>query len=129
MAELPYRRLDVWQKAQALAMDVLDVAEGESLSHRFYFRDQMCDAAMSVPANIAEGNGRSTPLDYASFIDRARGSLFELDSWLYSAGQRRYIPSALAMAFEPRIQELSAMLRSLAMQLRNKSTLQSRGPR
>jgi len=89
----------------------------------------MCEAAMSVPANIAEGNGRSTPLDYASFIDRARGSLFELDTWLYSAGQRRFISPESASSFEPRIQELSAMLRSLAQQLRNKSSLPSRGPR
>ena len=69
-------------------MEVVDVAEAGPLSKRFYFRDQMCDAAMSVPANIAEGNGRSTPLDYASFLDRSRGSLFELDAWLQGAREK-----------------------------------------
>ncbi|MCL4232836.1 MAG: four helix bundle protein [Dehalococcoidia bacterium] len=129
MSELPYRRLEVWQKAMALAMEVLDLAETEGLARRFYFRDQMCAAAMSVPANIAEGNGRSTPLDYAAFLDRARGSLFELDTWLLAAGQRSYVTADAAAAFSPRIEELSAMLRSLAIQLRRKPSLDSRSPR
>jgi len=67
-------------------MDVLDLADGPGMVKRFSSRDQMCSAALSIPANIAEGNGRSTPLDYAAFLDRARGSLFELDTWLCTAG-------------------------------------------
>ena len=81
MADLPYRKLIVWQKAHALAMSVLDLAESGSLAKQWELRDQIIAAALSVPANIAEGNGRSTPLDYASFLDRARGSLFETDYW------------------------------------------------
>lgn len=128
MADLPYRRLEVWRKAYGIALEVLELAEGEGLARRFYFRDQMCSAAMSVPANIAEGNGRSTPLDYASFLDRARGSLFELDTWLCAAGERAYIAPEAARSLALRIQELSAMLRSLATQLRNKPALDSRPP-
>jgi four helix bundle protein len=88
----------------------------------------MCRAALSVPANIAEGNGRSTPLDYAAFLDRARGSLYELDTWLFTAGQRRYISPEMITVLEPRISEVSAMLLSLARRLRSQSSLVSRGP-
>ena len=109
-------------------MDVLDLADGPGLASRFSFRDQMCRAALSVPANIAEGNGRSTPLDYAAFLDRARGSLYELDTWLFTAGQRRYISPVMITVLEPRISEVSAMLLSLARRLRSQSSLVSRGP-
>ena len=88
----------------------------------------MCDAAMSVPANIAEGNGRSTPLDYASFIDRSRGSLFELDTWLFAAAGRGWLPEGLHETFEDEIEQLSAMLLRLATNLRARQTLPSRSP-
>ncbi len=129
VSRLPYRRLLVWQRSQALAERVLDLAEAGELRRQWYFKNQMCDAAMSVPANIAEGNGRSTPLDYASFLDRARGSLFELDSWLYMAANRGWIASDAHAALEAEIEALSAMILSMATKLRSQPSLASRTPR
>jgi four helix bundle protein len=122
-----YRELIVWQRAFELALEVLELGESAPFSRRFYFRDQMCDAAMSIPANIAEGNGRSTPLDYASFIDRARGSTLELDTWLLAAARRGYLDASLHERLEATIDEVSRMLYSLARQLRTKPALDSRG--
>lgn len=126
MSPLPYRKLHVWQRSQALAEQVLDLAEEPPFQRRFYFQRQMCDAAMSVPANIAEGNGRSTPLDYASFIDRSRGSLFELDSWLFMAATKGWLARDRYDQFEDEIGQLSAMLLTLASRLRQQSGLPSR---
>jgi four helix bundle protein len=120
--QLPYRRLSVWQRAFSLATDVLEFAESsEELTRRYYFRDQLCRSAMSVPANIAEGNGRGRPLDYASFIDRARGSLFELDTWLYAAVDRSYLSEARYGTYESEIVELSAMMLALRNSLRQQA--------
>lgn len=126
MGGLPYRQLLVWQKAHALALDVLELAQVAVPRRDFYFRNQMCDAAMSVPANIAEGNGRSTPADYASFVDRARGSLFELDEWLLAARDSSWLDPPRHAALEARIQELSVMLLALANTLRSRPSLPSR---
>jgi four helix bundle protein len=126
MRWLPYRKLIVWQRSFDLAMEIIDVAEEGPLSKRFYFRDLMCDAAMSVPANIAEGNGRSTPLDYASFIDRAQGSLCELDTWLLGAARKGWIGPAQYDRWAAEILELSPMLHSLARRLRGMDRLPSR---
>lgn len=126
MSTLPYRRLVVWQRSQRLADQVLNLAETKPFLRNWYFRNQMCDAAMSVPANIAEGNGRSTPLDYASFLDRSRGSLFELDTWLVTAAGRGWIPPDLQASFEDEIQQLSAMLLTMATTLRKQRSLASR---
>jgi four helix bundle protein len=81
---------------------------------------------MSVPANIAEGNGRSTPKDYASFLDRSRGSLFELDTWLFTAAGRGWMPEDQQAAMEDEIEQLSAMILRMATTLRAKDTLPSR---
>ncbi len=126
MSALPYRNLVAWQKAYTLAMDSMDLCQSEALAQQRWFRDQLARAAMSVPANLAEGNGRSTPNDYAAFVDRARGSLFELDTWLLACRDRGYLAADAHLALESRAQELSAMLLSLATKLRAQQRLASR---
>jgi four helix bundle protein len=126
MKWLPYRKLEVWRRSFAMAMEIVDVAEEGPLSKRFYFRDQMCDAAMSVPSNVAEGNGRSTPLDYASFLDRARGSLFELDTWLQGARDKGWIDPEAHDRWLKETFELSAMIHALAGRIRRLGALPSR---
>ena len=118
--ELPYRRLVVWQKAHRLAMEVVEMAELPAFERRFAFRDQMMRAALSVSANIAEGQGRGTTLDFAGFVDRARGSLFELDVWLFSAAERGWITPEQAEAANKAVLELNAMLYALRESLRAK---------
>ncbi|MCX7619105.1 four helix bundle protein [Tepidiforma sp.] len=117
--ELPYRELEVWRKAHQLAMDVLDLAETPRVRRVPFLRDQLSRAATSVPANIAEGRGRRTRNDYAGFAAKARGSVFELDYWLYLAAQRRLIEEADYAALHGRAVEVSAMLVSLIDRLRS----------
>jgi four helix bundle protein len=77
---------------------------------------------MSVPANIAEGSGRGTSVDFAGFLDRARGSLFELDMWLYTTQRRGWLSDEDYDAFAERIHEVNAMLFALRDTLRNRET-------
>jgi four helix bundle protein len=125
VADLPYRNLKVWQAAVEIAGEVVELAAERRW--RSYLRDQACRAAWSVAANIAEGNGRSTPLDYASYIDRARGSLYELDTWLLAAVRERVLRDEERSALELRIKDLSVRLNNLANALRARTHLPSRG--
>ncbi len=118
MESLPYRRLDAWQQAFALAMTVFDLAERPEIARQFYFRDQLCSAAMSVAANVAEGHGRGTALDFASFIDRARGSLFEVDTWLLAALTRGWITQADFDDCEKQALRVNAIIFALRTSLR-----------
>jgi four helix bundle protein len=121
---LPYRQLEVWRRSQDLALELM--AESKRGDWDRFLRDQVCRSAFSVPANIAEGNGRSTPNDYAAFVDRARGSLYELDSWL-GACQRLGLLSLEHYGTASReVEELSAMLLVLVRRLRSKPSLESR---
>ena len=127
MAELPDRRLEVWREAFRLAMEIVEFTEVGEVSKRWHVRDQIAAAALSVPANIAEGNGRSTPKDYASFIDRARGSLFEVDNWLLVCRERQLLESHQYLDWAQRVEDLSSRLLRLARALREKDSLASRG--
>jgi four helix bundle protein len=60
----------------------------------FRLTGQMVRAAASVPANIAEGHMRSTRKDYANFVNIARGSLAELETFLVLAERVQLLTAA-----------------------------------
>ncbi len=126
---LSYRKLTVHQRALELTDLVFDMLESPAFERRYWFLNQLSDAMGSVSANIAEGNGRSTPLDYASFLDRSRASLFEVDNWVNIAVRRGWCAPEKQREIDSLIDEVSAMLFRMATQLRKKASLESRGVR
>jgi four helix bundle protein len=75
-----YQDLIVWQKAKALAVEVYRVTESLPRNEIYGLTSQLRRAAVSVPSNIAEGQGRLTKGEFAHFLGQARGSLFELET-------------------------------------------------
>ncbi|HVJ04136.1 MAG TPA: four helix bundle protein [Candidatus Saccharimonadales bacterium] len=75
-----YRNLLVWQKAKTLAINVYRVTEQFPRSEIFGLTNQMRRAGVSVPSNIAEGQGRGTRPDFSKYLCIARGSLQELET-------------------------------------------------
>lgn len=73
-----YRKLVVWQKAKALAIDVYRATESGAIARDYGLRDQMRRAAVSVPSNIAEGDERGSDREAVRFLFIAKGSLAEL---------------------------------------------------
>jgi four helix bundle protein len=77
--------LVVWQKGMLLARLVYGLAAHMPKHEQYGLTSQLVRAAVSVPANIAEGNARPSRKDYARFIGIARGSISELDTLLLLA--------------------------------------------
>jgi four helix bundle protein len=76
-----FRKLMVWQKAHALSLRV-DQVSRRMARRKPALAKQLERAADSVPANIAEGRGRSTDADFAHFLSIAIGSATEVESHL-----------------------------------------------
>ena len=72
-----YRDLIVWQKGMELAKQVYIFTARFPKAELFGIGQQLRRAAISIPSNIAEGNGRGSKQDYVRFLFIARGSLFE----------------------------------------------------
>ena len=72
-----YRKLEVWQAAKSLAVRVYRITESMPSSERFNLVSQLQRCSVSVVANIAEGAGRGSDLDFARFVRIALGSLSE----------------------------------------------------
>ena len=112
MAEFKHRRLEVWQDARNLVKRIYATSAQFPKTERFGLRDQINRAAVSVPSNIAEGNGRVSNADYGHFLSIARGSLYETMTQLQIAVDLGYIP-ALDPTLEALISEVGWMLTSM----------------
>ena len=74
-----YRRLRVWRKAHALALNVRRATHGFPRTGYAKLRSQVTGAAESVPFNIVEGCGSHSQKDFARFLDNSIKSSFELE--------------------------------------------------
>jgi len=77
-----YKELIVWQRAMQLCRATYEATEACPESERFGLVSQMRRAAVSIPSNIAEGQGRLGRNEFRQFLGIARGSLRELETQL-----------------------------------------------
>ena len=81
-AVFSYRDLVVWQRAMELVSAVYKLTRTFPSSERFGLTSQIQRAAVSIPSNIAEGQGRLATKEFRQFLGVARGSLKELETQL-----------------------------------------------
>jgi four helix bundle protein len=74
-------------------------------------------AAVSVPANIAEGQARRTTGEFVQFISHAEGSLAELDTHIVIGIELKYVKAGEAQNIGELVQELRRMLNGLRRNL------------
>ena len=77
-----FRDLMVWQKAHAFVLAVYRLTESFPEREKFGLSHQMRRAAVSIPANIAEGFGKRSQAEKARFLNIAEGSLEECRYYL-----------------------------------------------
>ncbi len=90
-----YRKLVAWQKADQLASHMFLTLHGSRSVPR-WLTDQTCRAAISVPANIAEGYSRGAIGDYVRSLEIASGSLAETEYYIGFLAQHRLISQETA---------------------------------
>jgi four helix bundle protein len=86
-----HRDLIVWQKAMDLVMAVYNATASFPKEETYSLTSQIRRAVVSIPANIAEGQGRRLTKEFLYFLANARGSLLELDTHLEIALRLRYL--------------------------------------
>ena len=80
-----YEDLIAWQKAKAFAAEIYRATEHFPKVEIYGLTSQLRRAAVSVPSNIAEGQGRLTKGEFCHFLGQARGSLLEVETQLLIA--------------------------------------------
>ena len=86
-----YRELIVWQKSMDLVEDVYVATKQFPRDELYGLVSQLRRAVVSVPSNIAEGQGRSSTKDFLRFLSIALGSLKEAETLIFIARRLGYI--------------------------------------
>jgi len=86
-----FKDLLVWQKAHELALKIYKYTEKMPKTELFGMTSQLRRATTSITANIAEGMGRNSYADRVRFYYNARGSIYEVESFLITAKDLGYI--------------------------------------
>ncbi len=86
-----YRDLEVWQKAMDLVVECYQMTKKFPKSEIYGLTSQLQRAAISVPANIAEGRERQYTKEFLQHLSIAYGSLAELETHLQIAERLNYI--------------------------------------
>ncbi|HYD87626.1 MAG TPA: four helix bundle protein [Vitreimonas sp.] len=113
-----YRELAVWEKSMTLARSVYTAAEMMPKKEEYRLTSQMIRAAISIPANIAEGHARATRKDYAHFVSISRGSTAELETLILLTQQCELLPDRTVEELHASAEEVGRMLRRLHERLK-----------
>src|SRR5262245_37018366 len=86
-----YKDLIAWQKAIRLVTEVYRITSTFPRDERFGLTNQIRRSAVSIPSNIAEGQGRLSVGEFRQFLGIAKGSIHELETQLIIARELGYL--------------------------------------
>jgi four helix bundle protein len=116
-----YQQLIAWQKAIALVTEVYSATKSFPRDEIYGLTSQIRRAAVSVPSNIAEGQGRATRGEFVQFLGHARGSLCEVETQIVIAANLHYIAPDIRNMLSDRITELGRILNGLIASLEKRT--------
>jgi len=108
-----YRETILWQKAMEVAREVYRLAPRLPREETYGMRSQITRAAISVPANIAEGWTRESSKDKAQFLAVAQGSLAEVETLLTLCEDLDWFPTPETSRLRSMLDEVSRMLTTM----------------
>lgn len=113
-----FKDLIVWQKAHENALLVYNHTKGFPKEEQFGITSQIRRAAVSIPANIAEGCGKSTRKDFANYLQTSLGSVQEVEYLLLLSFELVYLKKDDYTKLNSLNNEIKAMLIALIKKVR-----------
>jgi four helix bundle protein len=112
-----FKKLRVWKKAHALALNADRVSATIRTGAHAALRNQLNRAAMSIPTNIVEGRGKKSDRDFARLLGYALGSACELEYHIMVARDVGEISEDDYTALQRQVVDIKRMLHGLIERL------------
>jgi four helix bundle protein len=117
-----FGELKVWQRSHRLTLDVYEATGAFPRQETYGLTAQLRRCSASVPANIAEGCGRSGDAELARFMLISMGSASELDYHLLLARDLGYLDTQDHRRLSHQTREVKRMLSTFITRLRHNTT-------
>jgi four helix bundle protein len=114
----PFEKLRVWHQALGLVEAVYRETRSFPTSELFGLTSQMRRAAVSIPANVVEGQARFGAPQFARFLDIAIGSTRELEALVMIARKLEFLDAERAAGLRSQISDTAASLMALVKWIR-----------
>jgi four helix bundle protein len=112
-----FKKLLIWQKGMVLASEIYKASKFFPKEELFGLRSQMTRAAVSIPANIAEGSAKKSQKEYKYFLEVSLGSAFELETHLLITKGQNWFPEEIISELLSKVTEEQRMLSSFITKL------------
>jgi four helix bundle protein len=112
-----YTDLILWQKAMDLAERIYHATESFPRREMFGLTNQLRRAAVNIPSNVAEGQGRATRKDFLQFLSIARGSLQEVETQVILSHRLAYLNELSKCSLLEATTEIARILNGLVNSL------------
>ncbi len=110
----PHHRLEAWSKSVDLVTEVYRETERFPKEERYGLSSQIRRAAVSIPANIAEGAGRNSQKEFAYFLSNSQGSASELETELIIAHKLGYLDEATFSRLVSELERIGRLITGLS---------------
>lgn len=118
MAGQSYREVVVWQKAMQLVTEIYKATQCFPREEMFGLTSQTKRAVISVPSNIAEGQGRDSAKEFAYHLSVAYGSLMETETQLQIGANLGYLQNTEVNRLLEKTAEVGRLLNGLSRSIR-----------
>jgi four helix bundle protein len=120
MSVAHYQQLIVWQKAMDWAVEMYRATQSFPKHETYRLCDQLRRCAISVPSNIAEGQGRNFTREFLKHLGYSTGSLYEAETQIILASRLGYFPDETKKQLLGMASEIGRMLNGLTAALERK---------
>src|SRR5215210_3247809 len=110
----PHHKLEAWNQAVELVPEVYRKTNSFPKEERYGLTSQIRRAAVSVPANIAEGAARFSSKEFAHFLSNAQGSASELETELLIAHRLGYLDETNFSQLSSQLERIGRLITGLS---------------
>jgi four helix bundle protein len=115
-----FNKLKIWEKSHQLTLEIYKITYNFPKEELFGLTSQIRRSSFSIPANIAEGCGRSSDVDFSRFLYISMGSANETEYLIMLCTDLEYIELDKSQELLLKIQEIKKMLSSFINTLKTK---------
>ena len=119
-----FRELTVWQKSMDLVTQIYLITKSFPDSEKYGLTGQIRRCAVSIPSNIAEGQGRNSPREFSQFLGIAKGSLCELETQIQIASNLDFLDDEQPIIDQ--VREIGKMLTALKRAINQNDTTKNK---